>query len=103
MQASALSLGAKIDMFVKPFSFFFLISSSQFPGVSTYCMSKACMDQFTRTTALELASHKVRVNSVNPGVIKTEVHKRGGMSEEDYAKVCESKEEVMCKGLRGFR
>ena len=45
------------------------------------------MDQFTRTTALELASHKVRCNSVNPGVIKTEVHKRGGISEEEYAKV----------------
>ena len=51
-------------------------------------MSKAAMDQFTRTTALELASQQVRVNAVNPGVIKTEVHKRAGMSEEAYAKVC---------------
>ena len=50
-------------------------------------MSKAALDQYTRTTALELAPHQVRCNAVNPGVIRTEIHKRGGMSEEDYAKV----------------
>jgi len=72
-----------------------------FPGVSTYCMSKACMDQFTRTTALELASHKVRVNSVNPGVIKTEVHKRGGMSEEEYAKFLKHCEDTHALGRYG--
>ena len=50
-------------------------------------MSKAALDQFTRTTALELASKQIRCNAVNPGVIKTEIHKRGGMDEEAYAKV----------------
>uniref|UniRef100_UPI00358FBD41 uncharacterized protein isoform X3 n=1 Tax=Myxine glutinosa TaxID=7769 RepID=UPI00358FBD41 len=35
-----------------------------FPGVLAYCMSKAAIDQFTRCTALELASKKVRVNAV---------------------------------------
>ena len=50
-------------------------------------MSKAALDQFTKTTALELASQQVRCNAVNPGVIKTEVHMRGGMSEEAYTKV----------------
>jgi len=57
-----------------------------FPGVSTYCMSKAAIDQYTRTTALELAPHQVRCNAVNPGVIVTELHKRGGMSDEAYKK-----------------
>lgn len=50
-------------------------------------MSKAAIDQFTRCTALDLAPKQVRVNAVNPGVIKTEIHKRGGMSEEKYAEV----------------
>lgn len=50
-------------------------------------MSKAAVDQFTRTVALELAGRGVRVNAVNPGVIVTEIHKRGGMSEEDYQQV----------------
>ena len=50
-------------------------------------MSKAALDQFTKTTALELTSQQVRCNSVNPGVIKTEIHTRAGMSEEEYSKV----------------
>lgn len=39
-----------------------------FPGVLAYNLSKICVDQFTRCVALELASKKVRVNCVNPGV-----------------------------------
>jgi len=50
-------------------------------------MSKAAVDQLTRTVALELADRGVRVNAVNPGVIFTEIHKRGGMSEQDYQQV----------------
>jgi NAD(P)-dependent dehydrogenase (short-subunit alcohol dehydrogenase family) len=59
----------------------------QFPGVLAYNMSKAAVDQFTRTVALELADKGVRVNAVNPGVIVTDIHKRGGMSEQDYEQV----------------
>jgi NAD(P)-dependent dehydrogenase (short-subunit alcohol dehydrogenase family) len=55
-----------------------------FPGVLAYCVSKAGLDQLTRCAALELAPKGVRVNAVNPGVVVTEIHKRGGMSEEDY-------------------
>jgi NAD(P)-dependent dehydrogenase (short-subunit alcohol dehydrogenase family) len=55
-----------------------------FPGVLAYCVSKAGVDQLTRCAALELASKGVRVNAVNPGVVVTEIHKRGGMSEEQY-------------------
>jgi len=60
-----------------------------FPGVLAYCVSKAGLDQLTRCAALELAPKGVRVNAVNPGVVVTEIHKRGGMSEEDYAKFLE--------------
>lgn len=56
-----------------------------FPGVLAYCVSKAALDQLTRCASLELASKGVRVNAVNPGVVVTEIHKRGGMSEEAYA------------------
>ena len=55
-----------------------------FPGVLAYCVSKAGLDQLTRCAALELAPKGVRVNAVNPGVVMTEIHKRGGMSEENY-------------------
>jgi NAD(P)-dependent dehydrogenase (short-subunit alcohol dehydrogenase family) len=60
-----------------------------FPGVLAYCVSKAGVDQLTRCAALELAAKGVRVNAVNPGVVVTEIHKRGGMSEADYDKFLE--------------
>jgi NAD(P)-dependent dehydrogenase (short-subunit alcohol dehydrogenase family) len=56
-----------------------------FPGVLAYCVSKAGVDQLTRCAALELAAKGVRVNAVNPGVVVTEIHRRGGMAEETYA------------------
>ena len=60
-----------------------------FPGVLAYCVSKAGVDQLTRCAALELAAKKIRVNAVNPGVVRTQVHRRGGMSEEAYVKFLE--------------
>jgi NAD(P)-dependent dehydrogenase (short-subunit alcohol dehydrogenase family) len=56
-----------------------------FPGVLAYCVSKAAVDQLTRCAALELASKGVRVNAVNPGVVISNLHRRGGMNEESYA------------------
>lgn len=56
-----------------------------FPNVLAYCVSKAAIDQLTRCSALELAPKGIRVNAVNPGVVVTKLHKRGGMAEEDYA------------------
>ncbi len=56
-----------------------------FPGLLAYCVSKAALDQLTRCASLELAAKGVRVNAVNPGVVVTQIHKRGGMSEEAYA------------------
>lgn len=55
-----------------------------FPNVLAYCVSKAAIDQLTRCSALELAPKGVRVNAVNPGVVVTNLHKRGGMPETDY-------------------
>ena len=60
-----------------------------FPNVLAYCVSKAATDQLTRCAALELAAKGVRVNAVNPGVVITNLHKRGGMSEPNYEKFVE--------------
>ncbi|CAL1288142.1 unnamed protein product [Larinioides sclopetarius] len=72
-----------------------------FPGIAAYCMSKAAVDQLTRCAALELAIYGIRVNAVNPAVIKTEIHKRGGMSEEEYAKFLEHCKDTHALGRPG--
>ena len=56
-----------------------------FPGVLAYCVSKSAVDQLTRCVALELAPKGVRVNAVNPGVVISNLHRRGGMNEDSYA------------------
>ena len=72
-----------------------------FPGVLAYCVSKAGLDQLTRCAALELAAKGVRVNAVNPGVVVTEIHKRGGMTEEEYATFLEHSRETHPLGRVG--
>ena len=56
-----------------------------FPGVLGYCVSKAALEQLTRCAALEMAGKGVRVNSVNPGVTVTQLHRSGGMDAKTYA------------------
>jgi len=42
-------------------------------GRAIYGSSKAALDQLTRVMTLELGPHKIRVNSVNPTVVMTEM------------------------------
>ena len=56
-----------------------------FPGVLAYCVSKSAIDQLTRCAALEVAAKGVRINAVNPGVVISNLHRRGGMNEENYS------------------
>ena len=43
---------------------------------AAYCTSKAGLDQLTKVMAVELGEHGIRVNSVNPTVVLTEMGKR---------------------------
>lgn len=43
------------------------------PGHVSYASSKAALDSITRVSALELGKYKIRVNSVNPTVVMTEM------------------------------
>jgi NAD(P)-dependent dehydrogenase (short-subunit alcohol dehydrogenase family) len=72
-----------------------------FPGVLAYCVSKAALDQLTRCASLELAGKGVRVNAVNPGVVVTQIHKRGGMSEEAYSAFLEHSKSTHPLGRTG--
>lgn len=72
-----------------------------FANVAAYCISKSALDQLTRTAAIELAPDGVRVNSVNPGVIVTDIHKRGGMTEEEYRQFLERSKTTHALGRPG--
>lgn len=72
-----------------------------FPGVLAYNLSKAAVDQLTRCVALELAAKNVRCNCVNPGVTITNLHKRGGMDAEAYAKFLEHSKTTHAMGRPG--
>ncbi len=72
-----------------------------FSGVLAYCVSKAGLDQLTRCAALDLAAKGVRVNAVNPGVVVTEIHKRGGMTEKQYQDFLEHSHETHPLGRVG--
>ncbi|CAH1786372.1 unnamed protein product [Owenia fusiformis] len=57
-----------------------------FPKIMAYAVSKAAMDHFTRCLAQELAPDGVRVNSVNPGTVDTEMYVTNGiMTPEQFA------------------
>jgi NAD(P)-dependent dehydrogenase (short-subunit alcohol dehydrogenase family) len=72
-----------------------------FPGVLAYCVSKAGVDQLTRCVALETAPSGVRVNAVNPGVVVTNLHRRGGMDSESYAAFLERSRDTHPLGRPG--
>ena len=72
-----------------------------FPGVLAYCVSKAALDQLTRCAALELAPRKIRVNAVNPGVVISNLHRRGGMTEDNYRAFVERSRETHPLGRPG--
>jgi len=72
-----------------------------FPGVLAYCVSKSGVDQLTRCAALELAPKGIRVNAVNPGVVVSNLHRRSGMTEENYSAFLERSKETHPLGRAG--
>jgi NAD(P)-dependent dehydrogenase (short-subunit alcohol dehydrogenase family) len=72
-----------------------------FAGVLAYCVSKSAVDQLTRCAALEVAPKGVRINAVNPGVTVTNLHRRGGMEEEQYQAFLERSRETHPLGRPG--
>ncbi len=52
------------------------------PNTAVYSASKAALNSYTRTAAIELAPRKIRINSVNPGPVSTPIFEKTGMEEE---------------------
>ncbi|XP_077407158.1 L-xylulose reductase isoform X2 [Vanacampus margaritifer] len=49
---------------------------------TVYCATKGALDMLTKVMALELGPHQIRVNSVNPTVVMTEMGRRGWSNPE---------------------
>jgi len=59
------------------------------PTTSVYSATKAAVDAVTRSLAKELGPRKIRVNSVNPGMVETEGLHAAGIAGSDFHKETE--------------
>lgn len=53
-----------------------------------YCSSKAALDMITKSAALQLAPKGIRVNSVNPGPVATNIMRGAGVTLIKWARQC---------------
>jgi 3-oxoacyl-[acyl-carrier protein] reductase len=60
------------------------------PTTSVYSATKAAVNAITRSLAQELGPRKIRVNSINPGMIETEGFHAAGIAESDFRKQTEA-------------
>jgi len=60
------------------------------PNTSVYSATKAAVNAITRSLAQELGPRKIRVNSINPGMVETEGVHAAGISESDFRKAIEA-------------
>ncbi|XP_022154501.1 uncharacterized protein LOC111021766 [Momordica charantia] len=58
------------------------LSRGQLPGGLAYSASKAGLNTMTKVMALELGAHKIRVNSISPGLFKSEITQ--GLMQKDW-------------------
>jgi 3-oxoacyl-[acyl-carrier protein] reductase len=60
------------------------------PTASVYSATKAAVDAVTQSLAKELGPRKIRVNSINPGIVETEGVHAAGISESDFRRQVEA-------------
>ena len=66
------------------------VSSMRPPNSAVYTGSKAAVDTITGVLAKELGPRKIRVNSINPGMIETEGVHTAGFVGSDFQKMVET-------------
>jgi 3-oxoacyl-[acyl-carrier protein] reductase len=67
-----------------------VVSVSPQPGGAVYSATKAAVDAITSSLAKELGARKIRVNSLNPGMIETEGFHSAGIAGSDFQKTVEA-------------
>jgi 3-oxoacyl-[acyl-carrier protein] reductase len=69
------------------------------PSASVYASTKAAVDSVTRSLAKEFGPRKIRVNSINPGLVLTEGVESVGFDEGDFRKQFEAQSPLGRVGL----
>ena len=65
-----------------------VVSTGRFPGSAVYSATKGAVDALTRALSVELGPRKIRVNTINPGMVETEgVHAAGIAGSEMQSQV----------------
>ena len=67
-----------------------VVATAAPPNASVYSATKAAVDAVTRSLAKELGPRKIRVNSINPGMVETEGVHAAGIAESDFRKQIEA-------------
>jgi 3-oxoacyl-[acyl-carrier protein] reductase len=67
-----------------------IVSTLAPPNASVYSATKAAVDAVTRSLAKELGPRKIRVNSINPGMVETEGTHSAGIIKSDFQKQTEA-------------
>jgi 3-oxoacyl-[acyl-carrier protein] reductase len=67
-----------------------IASSMPVATATVYSATKAAVDAITIVLSQELGPRKIRVNSLNPGMVETEGLHAGGLAEGDFRKMLES-------------
>ena len=60
-----------------------VVATLGFPNASVYSATKAAVEAVTRSLAKEMGSRKIRVNSINPGMVETEGLQAAGIGESE--------------------
>ncbi|HEU6449098.1 MAG TPA: glucose 1-dehydrogenase [Verrucomicrobiae bacterium] len=63
-----------------------VVGVNPLPGAAVYSATKAAVDAVTKSLARELGPKKIRVNSINPGMIETEGVHAAGFLETEFPK-----------------
>ncbi|HEY2328342.1 MAG TPA: glucose 1-dehydrogenase, partial [Verrucomicrobiae bacterium] len=63
-----------------------IVGVNPLPGAAVYSATKAAVDAVTKSLAKELGAKKIRVNSINPGMIETEGVHSAGFIGSDFQK-----------------
>ena len=95
-QAAVKHFGAKGGSIVNISS---VASTARVPNSSVYSATKAAVDAVTRSLATELGPRKIRVNSINPGMVETEGTMSMGIIESEFKKDFEAKSSLKRTGL----